>query len=159
MTLASDLRNIVAAARPTVEEWIDKTRVLNTTFMEAWRGAYLDDLWDEFRQDRDDLYLHYYVRARGLGDVKIGKTNHIGTRVRTMFTYASRGVDLVACYPAPGSHEGELKDEFAAYRLCGEWFRPGPALMTHLELIGVDPSKFSDVVPAHFYRQFPERLS
>jgi hypothetical protein len=159
MTLAADLRAIVTAARPTVERWVDSTRAVNATFMDAWRGGYLDDLWGEFRRESPDLYLHYYVRARGLGDIKIGKTNHIRTRVKTMFTYASRGLDLIACYPAPNEHEGELKEEFAAYRLCGEWFSPGPSLITHLELIGVDTSKFSDVVPAHFYRQFPERLS
>lgn len=62
------------------------------------------------------------------------------------------------CYPAKIGHEGELKEEFARLRLCGEWFRAGPELITHLQLIGVDTDAFTNVVPAHFYRQFPERL-
>lgn len=43
-------------------------------------------------------------------------------------------------------------------RLCGEWFRPGKELLTHLRLIGCDVDAFTNVVPAHFYRQFPERM-
>ena len=75
-----------------------------------------------------------------------------------LITGASRGLDLVACYPAPIEHEKELHDEFEHLRLCGEWFRPGKELLTHLRLIGCDVDAFTNVVPAHFYRQFPERM-
>lgn len=142
-----------------MERWIDATCKLNLMFMSAWRSGRLDEEWAEYRKTAPDLWLTYFVRARGMGDIKIGKSNHVRTRVQTLFTASSRGVDLVACYPSNREHEGELKEEFAHLRLCGEWFRPGNELLTHLQLIGCDPSTFTNVVPAHHMRRFPERLS
>ncbi len=153
------LRQIFDEARPLVEQWADVTRKLNLLFMSAWRAGCLDDAWEQYRATTPDLWLTYYVRARGMGDIKIGKSNHIRDRVQTFFTASSRGVDLIACYPAHREHEGELKDEFARLRLCGEWFRPGEELLTHLRLIGCDPSAFTNVVPAHHMRRTPELLA
>lgn len=157
--MSSDaLKQIFTAARPLVEQWIDTTRNLNLLFMRAWRAGEIDEAWAEFRKECPDLWLTYYIRARGLGDIKIGKSNQVRARVRSLFSCASRGIDLIACYPAPCAHEGELKEEFANLRLCGEWFRPGDELLTHLSLIGCDVEAFSNVVPAHYFRRFPERL-
>lgn len=153
------LRDITAEARPAFEAYIASTRAVNLLFMDAWRGGYLDELWAEFREEFPDQYLTYFIRARGMGDIKIGKSNQVRARVKSLWTGASRGLDLLACYPASVDHEGELKEEFAHLRLCGEWFRPGPELLTHLSLVGCDVSAFTNVVPASFHRRHPERLS
>ncbi len=154
MLTSEQLKKIRAA----FERYLASTAELNRIFMAAWRGGYLDELWAEYRKDDASLWLTYYIRARGMGDIKIGKSNQVRVRVRSLFTGASRGLDLVACYPAPIEHEKELHDEFEHLRLCGEWFRPGKELLTHLRLIGCDVDAFTNVVPAHFYRQFPERM-
>lgn len=159
MSSASALREVSTVARPLIEQWLDTTRELNRLFMAAWRTGNLDEAWAQYRANAPNLYLTYYIRARGMGDIKIGNSNQVGVRLKSLYTAASRGLDLVACYPATIRHEGELKEEFAHLRLCGEWFRPGPELLTHLSLIGVDVDAFTNVVPAHFYRQFPEKLS
>jgi hypothetical protein len=138
---------------PAMRAWIASTKATNLLFMKAWEGGYLDDLWSEYRKDFPELYLTYFIRARGMGDIKIGKSNQVGARFKSLYTGASRGLDLLACYPATVDHEGELKDEFEHLRLCGEWFRPGHELLTHLSLIGCDLDAFTNVVPAHFHRQ------
>lgn len=156
---AQMLRNIMTEARPALESYIASTRAVNLLFMDAWRGGYLDELWAGFREEFPDQYLTYFIRARGMGDIKIGKSNQVRARVKNLWTGASRGLDLLACYPATVDHESELKDEFAHLRLCGEWFRPGPDLLTHLSLVGCDVDAFTNAVPASFHRRHPERLS
>ena len=155
----TDHATLLREAGKALVAHIESTRAVNLVFMDAWRGGYLDDLWTELRRDFPDLYLTYFIRARGMGDIKIGKSNQVGTRIKSLWTGASRGLDLVACYPADITHEGEMKEEFAHLRLCGEWFRPGPELLTHLSLVGCDVDAFTNVVPASFHRRHPERLS
>jgi hypothetical protein len=152
------LKKIVTEARPIIERQLGSYRALNSIFMAAWRGGYLDELWAESRRDDHRCWLTYFIRVRGMGDIKIGKSNQVRVRLRSLFTAASRGLDLVACYPAPIEHEKELHAEFERLRLCGEWFRPGAELLTHLRLVGCNVDAFTNAVPAHFYRQFPERM-
>lgn len=153
------LKQIYGAARPLIAEWCNNTAELNALFMGAWKRGTIDQEWGDYRKSHPGLYLTYFIRARGIGDIKIGKSNQVRARFKTLFTGASRGLDILACYPAAASHEKELKDEFEHLRLCGEWFRPGVELLTHLQLIGVNTSNFTDTVPAHFMRHSPERLS
>lgn len=143
---------------PAIRQQMSTLRELNRIFMSAWRDGVLDETWAALRADYPSQYLTYFVRARGMGDIKIGKSNQVGVRVKTLWTAASRGVDLLACYPADITHEVELHREFEHLRLCGEWFRPGAELITHLELVGCDPREFTNVVPAHFYSRYPHRL-
>lgn len=149
---SSALRDVFTVGRPLVEQWAEKTRALNVLFMGAWCAGNFDDAWAEYRKTSPDLWLTYYIRARGMGDIKIGKSNHLGVRFKSLLTGASRGLDLISCYPSTLHHEGELKDEFAHLRLCGEWFRPGRELLTHLELIGCDINAFTNEVPPFFGR-------
>lgn len=149
----------VLTIRALVRSQMETYRALNAMFMTAWRNGELDQVWSAARKELPDgLWLTYFIRARGMGDIKIGKSNQVKVRVQTLFSGSARGVDLIACYPAPITHEKELHSEFEHLRLCGEWFRPGRELLTHLELVGCNTSAFSNVVPAHFYRQYPEQM-
>lgn len=158
MLTSKFLKDIRTEARPIIERYMSSLRDLNQLCMGAWRNGTLDAEWAEFRSAAPNLYLTYFIRARGMGDIKIGKSNQVGARLKSLWTGASRGLDLVACYPSDIQHETELQREFEHLRLCGEWFRPGAELLTHLELVGCDPATFINTVPAHFYRQHPERL-
>ena len=139
-----NLGQLLRDGLPLLRAWVDATRALNTTFITAWNGGYLDALWDQMRVEYPTLWLTYFVRLRGTGDVKIGKSNHVGQRVDSLYTAASRGLDLIACYPAPKVHELELHRDFDRYRLNGEWFRAGGNIVAFLSLIGVDLQSFSD---------------
>jgi hypothetical protein len=154
--LTSDKLKEIASAYTA---WLHNTKAVSSLLMKAWGEGVIDDLWSELRADYPSQYLTYFVRARGMGDIKIGKTNHVTSRVKSIWTNSSRGVDLIACYPADITHETELHREFEHLRLCGEWFRPGQELLTHLAVIGCDVDGFSNVVPAHFYRRNPHLLA
>lgn len=158
MSTLDALREIWTEARPAMAAWLNSTRDINLLLMRAWRDGLLDQAWNELRAEYPGQYLTYFVRARGMGDIKIGKSNQVTVRVKALWSAAARGVDLVACYPADVTHETELHREFEHLRLCGEWFRPGAELMTHLQLIGCDTGAFTNAVPAHFHSRFPHRL-
>ncbi len=140
------LKQVFDAGRPLVKQWLEIAELMNGHFMDAWRRGNIDQVWRSYHEACPAMYLLYYIRERGLGDIKIGKTRNLGERIRTMCTYAPRGADLIACYPALAAHERELKDEFQHLRLCGEWFRMGAELKRHLILIGVDTSNFTNEV-------------
>lgn len=146
MSTAKDLKDLFSAGRPLVEQWLDVTKQLNRLLMRAWRAGYLDECWDELRKNFPGTYLHYFIRMRGIGDIKIGKTNHIDARFKTLLTYAPRGADMIACYPGNQDHEAELKHEFRHLRLKGEWFVAGDEILDHLHSIGTNVQSFSDDV-------------
>lgn len=149
---------ILQNAQKAIRSWVDSTRVSNLLMMNAWRAGILDEAWAGLRAEYPSQYLTYFVRSRGMGDIKIGKSNQVAVRVKSLWTGAARGVDLVACYPADITHETELHREFEHLRLCGEWFRPGAELITHLQLIGCDTSEFTNAVPGHSYGRHPHLL-
>lgn len=151
--------DILRGAQKAIKAWVESTRAVNLHLMKAWRLGLLDEAWSELHKDFPTQYLTYFIRARGMGDIKIGKSNQVAARVKNLWTGVSRGLDLVACYPADITHEVELHREFEHLRLCGEWFRPGAELITHLQLIGCDTGAFTNAVPAHFYRRYPHRLA
>ena len=151
------LKEVFEDFRAAYAKWIDSTKEANLCLMQAWKAGYIDELWAELRADFPGCYLTYFIRARGLGDIKIGKSKQVKVRLRGLYTAASRGLDLVACYPAPGNHEKELKDEFAHLRLCGEWYRAKDDLLDHLRLIGCDPSTFTNELPPPWARSEPEK--
>lgn len=141
---SSELKNIVSEARPAYERHLNATKNSNRFFMAAWRSCGIDRVWSAVRDEYPSLRLHYFIRARGLGDIKIGKTKQIDARFKQLFTRCSRGADLVACYPAGPEHETELFADFGRSRLCGEWFRASPDLIDYLRLIGTNLDGFPD---------------
>lgn len=144
MTTAARLREIAQDMRPVLERMLDTTAELNRVFLDAWGRDGLDAEWASFRVEYPSLYLHYFIRARGTGDIKIGKTNHIGGRFKSLMTGASRGIDILALYPAPREHEQELHADFAEYRLNGEWFIGHSKILSYLRMIGSDVDALSN---------------
>lgn len=151
----STLREIANELRGAVERDIMNKRAMNALLLDAWEQGVLDAVWAEIRRDTPKMHLHYYIRARGTGDIKIGKTNSPQTRFANLFSANSRGVDLIACYPEFAMHESELKAEFSKSRLCCEWFLPSEELLDWLQLIGVDTRAFTNDIAQSFMRRGP----
>lgn len=152
----ADFRRLFASASDLFRQQLDLTRHLNITFLKAWNNDLLDQAWEQLRaQLHKPLWLHYFVRSRGLGDIKIGKTNAIDVRFRAIVSMSPRGAALVACYPGDETHESELKEEFARDRLNGEWFFASHELLAYLRMIGSDVDDFD--FRTHYHR--PRRQS
>lgn len=71
----------------------------------------------------------YFIRA-GTGPVKIGTTTDLAKRLRIIQCSCP---DVAVCMGyLDGNRERELHDRFAALRMRGEWFRPGPKLLAFI---------------------------
>lgn len=70
----------------------------------------------------------YFVRAGDTGPIKIGWTEALGARIRTIDANCPAAVRLLAAFFAPEGVEVGLHARFAGHRVHGEWFEPGPVL-------------------------------
>ena len=138
MSVADNLRKIREAAHPIVERQINTLWCVNLICMTAFRHGFIDELWNSHRQSRPNWRLYYFIRSRGLGDIKIGRTNNLIRRFDHLRHAMSRGADLIACYPGDPGHEAELHADFKRHRLNGEWFAPHEDLLDYLRMIGGD---------------------
>lgn len=73
----------------------------------------------------------YFAQAEGVGHIKIGFTDGQDAGDRLASLQTGSPVPLRLLGTIPGSIEGEkdLHRRFAAARVCGEWFKPVPALL------------------------------
>lgn len=67
----------------------------------------------------------YYAEREGM--VKIGCTRAVGQRMQALRT------SLLATEPGSYELEAERHAQFDHLRIAGEWFRPGAALMAHID--------------------------
>jgi Meiotically up-regulated gene 113 len=71
----------------------------------------------------------YFVRA---GDaIKIGRTAHLGARLRALATASAVPLELLAVVPGGRQLEARLHRRWRHLRLRGEWFRADEALVRH----------------------------
>lgn len=146
------LRDVAAAYRSLLEY----RRATSIIFVNAWKCGALGPLWKMLKAEDTrlgDKWLTYFIRARGLGDIKIGKTNNIDSRFAAILSSCSRGADLIACYPAEIGHEKELHDEYFGDRLNGEWFRASDTLTDYLQFLGAKPNEMTNLPPLPFQRR------
>lgn len=67
----------------------------------------------------------YFIQTEGGGDlIKIGKSRNVKSRLHSMQTGCPIPMRLLGYFKANDSMEGALHDEFAEYRVRGEWFEP-----------------------------------
>ena len=75
----------------------------------------------------------YYVQRPGDDAIKIGVTNDIAKRLGGLRTVAP--VVLLATHLGGRPAEQAMHVRFAEHRVDGEWFRPVPELLAHIELV------------------------
>lgn len=73
----------------------------------------------------------YYLRSSITGDIKIGYSGAVRTRVRKI-AYQHGPVELLATEPGGWYEEHQRHGEFAHLRTSGEWFRPAADLLAHI---------------------------
>jgi hypothetical protein len=79
--------------------------------------------------------VYYLLDATRLGQrLKIGYTANLRQRLNALAAEAtSRQIPLVLALETGGvAHERHLHEQFAGYRLMGEWFRYEGALLAHI---------------------------
>ncbi|RKH11980.1 hypothetical protein D7X74_24480 [Corallococcus sp. CA047B] len=71
----------------------------------------------------------YFIQQGKYGPIKIGWSRAPATRLVSLQTANPAPLTLLATVPGSRMTELQLHEQFAAYRMTGEWFRPVPALI------------------------------
>jgi hypothetical protein len=110
-------------------EWIPPKSVTDwIKEMDAHRAEREPQAWAERRKLYEAQSMVYYVRIRDT--IKIGYTVNMQAR------FAGLMVDeLLATEPGGEDLEGMRHRQFAALRIRGERFQPGPDLMSHITML------------------------
>lgn len=81
----------------------------------------------------------YFVRGTRSGMVKIGSTENLKARMRSLRTASPEPLEVLAVVPGGLSEERALHDRFAEHRAVGEWFHPRRELLAFVEKLTRDP--------------------
>ena len=80
----------------------------------------------------------YFVLAKEVDRVKIGRTVNIFERFSTMQTCSPVKLDLLVYFAAPVCIEKKIHARFASYHCHGEWFKYSGEIMSMVEKITRD---------------------
>ncbi len=81
----------------------------------------------------DERDVCYYLENPIENQIKIGHSRRLRQRVKTLSAEAKVDLRLLATEPGGELVERMRHREFADIRIKGEWFRPSPELLTHIE--------------------------
>jgi hypothetical protein len=82
---------------------------------------------------REAAGVVYFIREKGTGCIKIGKTTDVRGRIKGLQTGSPQGLQLLAVVPGYTEVEERLHRRFAADRVSGEWFRPSSELLAFID--------------------------
>lgn len=82
---------------------------------------------------REAAGVVYFIREKGTGCIKIGKTTDVRGRIKGLQTGSPQGLQLLAVVPGYTEVEDRMHRRFAAHRVSGEWFRPAAELLAFID--------------------------
>lgn len=86
----------------------------------------------------------YFFRRGPDGPIKIGITDNVKARAKTLSLNCGEEIQVLAVFPGLGKMEKALHIEFAAERLVGEWFSPVQAILAKIEELKSQPSPYRE---------------
>lgn len=92
-------------------------REAQETFAHAW------EMYNAARGNVPTGFV-YFIQAGDSGPIKIGYSDNVDSRLRSMQTGNHERLRLLCKVPGSYLDEGSLHKRFDIYRLSGEWFRP-----------------------------------
>lgn len=98
---------------------------------EAYWTSFRQALTPRYGPDATKYYVYFARRSDGL--IKIGTSKDPESRVRGIGTISGMAVTLLALQWGSYKDERALHRRFAAHRVVGEWFKPAPELLAHIE--------------------------
>jgi hypothetical protein len=98
-------------------------------------------------KSRNRIREVYFVRGDVSGLIKIGVTNDIERRLRSLQTFSAEPLTLLGVLVCPdyGRSEGWVHAQFSAARSHGEWFRPADDLLAFIGQHALDRHQAFDV--------------
>jgi hypothetical protein len=98
-----------------------------------------------------DVGVVYFVEAEGTGFIKIGKTNNIEKRLRSLQTATPHRLILRKCLTG-ATHEKNMHDFYKEYKIRGEWYKLDGKLKDYVDSLP-DPSLKDGVVEWYYDAQ------
>jgi hypothetical protein len=77
----------------------------------------------------------YFVREDCGGPIKIGFSNDVYRRVKSLSTQAGRRMSLLAAMPGGRDEERRLHERFSGSRVLGEWFHPHAEILAEVRRV------------------------
>lgn len=81
---------------------------------------------------RDSTRYVYFIQGEATGLIKIGKANDPGTRLKGLQTGSPDHLVLLGVIPCTKTRETELHEDFKAFKVHGEWFKPSAELLSFI---------------------------
>lgn len=81
----------------------------------------------------------YFIQGESGGPIKIGFTEDINSRLRTLQTGHFDTLIVLCTYPGKMQQERDYHKQFDQHRLKGEWFKPVQDVLNEVELIKLKP--------------------
>ena len=109
-----------------------------------WHSAAVQELWEQAKEENRRRELErkkpkplrptfiYLVLDERTGYIKIGRARNPSERERTLQSENPQ-VAMLFCSPADAELERELHQEFAQYRIRGEWFKLSENHIEHIK--------------------------
>lgn len=99
-------------------------------------------------EDRQERHPVIYYCADKMGNIKIGITRVLHRRLQQFNVYAG-GVELLATELGFTELERKRHEQFSAYRIQGEWYRPGKKLKAHIASLPKLQANSVPPLPSH----------
>lgn len=85
----------------------------------------------------------YFIQNDEAGPIKIGYAKSVAARLSDLQCATPYPLYLLGYIRGSRHTEVSLHDKFAAFRLCGEWFKPEPELTKYIADVCAEPKKMS----------------
>jgi len=106
------------------------------------------ELWQARERSRRDLRLTgfatlsdtpkhtecvYFIQSENGGPIKIGYSNDLVIRIRSLQNYYKQKFKVLAVIPGTYKTEKEIHRKFERYRIKGEWFKDVPRVLEKID--------------------------
>jgi predicted GIY-YIG superfamily endonuclease len=135
------LQKKVAVSLPEqVAEWVNKQAAQNfTTPTEYIRRLVIDAYVVQGgcgSEEETQRAVVYFVQANN-GPIKLGMTSDLPKRLDALYSHNPHGLSVLGVIPCTTRSEalileGDLKRQFADYRIHGEWYKPDQKLLDYV---------------------------
>ncbi len=87
------------------------------------------------RRDRPSFV--YFIQCESTSLIKVGFASDPWQRLSSLQVGSPTRLELLAWQEGTRQDETKLHEQFAGYRVRGEWFKPGPEVMAHIAKIAL----------------------
>lgn len=90
------------------------------------------EVWDRHRVDAQEIGFVYFIQTSGSKRIKIGYSKNPKSRLGDLQCSCPDELVVLALLRSHRDDESDLHARFEKYWVRGEWFEPGPELLSYI---------------------------